>query len=223
VKRGPDKTKGREASPKNEDSGARPAPLRGWAKVFGFPKHPQSFGAYVRCASPDGKHALAFEPGLEYSMMRYQHQFRLVDPSKNVVQAFAGLFSAVQLAWWSPDSRIVAVPVDDQYGGLLLYDVRRKLYSLARFSPYEETVTVSSAGLRIAADRREFEAAFGTEFPPPPEIAIQFKALRWFPPPGKGPWKLREAFRSAPKAKWTPSREMKAYARRNGIELLNAT
>lgn len=189
--------------------------------MFGFPKDPCPYGEYVKHTSPDGKYILVFEPGLEYSMMRYQHQFRLVTSAKNLVQAFRGLASQMQRAWWSPDSRVVAIPVDDRNGGLLLYEIKRNRYSLVRFDPYQETVRVSSAGVRIGVERREFEAVFGKEFPPPPELFLRFAALRWFAVPETGLWKLREAFRSAPRVRWSPSKEMRAYAKTQGIELLN--
>ena len=34
---------------------------------------------------------MVFEPGIEYSMMRYRHEFPLVDSHKTLVQAFSGL------------------------------------------------------------------------------------------------------------------------------------
>jgi len=202
---------------------SRTAQLTGWSKVFGFPKAPHSYGKYVAKASPNKKWSVVFEPGIEYAMMRFQHEFRLVDPHKKVIEAFCGLASPVQRAWWSPDSKIVGVPVDDPNGGLLLYDVKRRRYSLIPFNPYQETATMTSTSVRIGVDRREFEAVFGTEFRPPRDLTFRFTTLRWFAVPETGALKLIEAYRSAPKPKWLPppSKEMRAYAKAHGIQLLN--
>ena len=199
-----------------------PSPTRGWAKVFGFPKDPRSYGEYVKRPSPNKRLLLVFEPGDEYAMMRYQHEFRLVDAKKALIQVFQGLVSPMQCAWWSPDSRIVAVSVDDPNGGLLLYNVKRRRYSLVHFNSYQEKAHITSTSVKIAVDQSEFEAIFGKEFRPPRDVSFRFAALRWFPAPEVGAWKLGAAFRCAPKAKWQPppSKAMRAYAKEHGIELL---
>ena len=206
----------------NRADPAGPPRLRGWAKVFGFPKHPQSFGKYVKLTSPDSVLAVVFEPGVECSMMRYSHEFRLVNRDREIVQEFKGMSSPVQEAWWAPDSRVVGVPISDPVCGLLLYDAARRRYSMARFSPYEERVKVTSSSIRIGVDLQEFKAVFGDGFKPPRECSVRFSALRWSAVPEKGAWKLYTALRSAPKLKWQPppSKEMIAYAREQGIELI---
>jgi hypothetical protein len=207
-----------------QDAGRLPKALRGWSRIFGFAKDPRSYGQYVTSPSPDGRFMLVFEPGIEFAMMRCQHAFRLVDSNRTVVQAFQGLVSPMQRAWWSPDSRIVAVPIDDRKGGLLLFDVTRQRYSLIPFSSYQETAVVTSTGVRTSVDRSQFEAIFGKEFRPPRDVLFRFAALRWFAAPETGAWKLSSAFRSAPQARWQPppSKEMRAYAKKHGIGLLRA-
>lgn len=208
------------------DSPRQPKPSldRGWAKIFGIPMDPRSYGAYVKRPSPNKEFLVVFEPGVEYAMMRYQHEFRLLDSSKILVQAFHGLASPIQNAWWSPDSRIVAVPIDDPKGGLLLFDVKRQRYSLNHFNSYQETTKVTCTSVRIGVERREFEAVFGKEFRPPSDVSFRFATLRWVTAPETGDWKLGTAFRSAPKARWQlpPSKAMKAYAKEHGIKLLIA-
>lgn len=43
-----------------------------WEKVFGCKADPRSYGVYVKKASPDRRRILAFDPGFEYSMMRWE-------------------------------------------------------------------------------------------------------------------------------------------------------
>jgi hypothetical protein len=195
----------------------KPAPARGWAKVFGFPKDPRSYGEYVKRASPDGRYRLVFEPGLEYAMMRYAHQFRLVDAGKELVEEFRGLTSPAQMAWWSPDSRVVAIPVS----GLLLYAVQRRRYALVPFDIFQNDVALGVAGIRLSVNRQQFAATFGEEFEPPRPVSLRFAALRWFPVPERGPWKLGAALRSAPKLRWLPppSTSLRASAKAHGIIL----
>jgi len=195
---------------------------RGWAKIFGFPRDPRSYGKYVKRPSPNSKNMVVFEPGIEYAMMRYRHEFRLVDSSKTLVQAFHGLASPMQNAWWSPDSRVVAIPIDEPLEGLLLFNVNLQQYSLLLFSAYQQNAEVTSTGVRISVDRSQFIAVFGNEFQPPHDVSILFANLRWFAAPETGAWKLGAAFRSAPKVRWQPppSKEMRAYAKKHGIKLL---
>lgn len=193
-----------------------------WRKVFGFPSDLPSFGKYVAFISPSKKLKLVFEPGIECAMMRYQFQFRLVDSRLSVLQSFGGLVSPMQHAWWSRDSRLVAIAVEGPNGGLLVYEVKGQRYSLLRFNAYQETAMVTSRSVRIGVDRQEFEAVFGTEFQPPRDTRFPLSSLTWFPAPEKGAWKLNVAFRRAPRAKWepAPSKAMREYAKKNGITLL---
>jgi hypothetical protein len=167
---------------------------------------------------------VVFEPGIEFAMNWYHHQFRLVDSSKAVVQAFQGLVSPLQLAWWSPDSRIAAVPITNHNDGLLLLDVKRRRYSLILFNAHQTTAAVTSRGVRVSVDRGQFEAIFGKRFPPPRDVFFQFASLRWFAAPESGAWKLGSALRTAPQPRWEPppSKEMRAYAKELGISLPRA-
>jgi hypothetical protein len=210
----------KDAKPEAPESPKAPA-LRGWAKVFGFPKDPSSYGKYWKRPSPDRAFTLVFEPGIEYAMMRYAHQFRLVDSSKRVVQAFHGLMSPMQLACWSPDSRIVAISISDPEEGLLLLDVRRQKFSLICYNVYQQIPSVTSAGVRIRMDRDQFIAIFEDVIPVPGDVSIRFAALRWLAAPKAGPWKLDAALRAAPNAYWQPPRTkaLRAYAKEHGIIL----
>ncbi len=212
----------RESSPRRAPRPLKATADERWAKVFGFPADARSHGRYATFRAPSRGLVLAFEPGDEYAMMRYQHQFRLVDSKRSVLQAFAGLVSPIQFAWWSPESRIVGIAVEDPFGGLLLYDVVKRRYSLVRFDSYNETAKVTATSVRIGVDADEFRAVFGDEFKPPRSTSFRLSSLTWFAVPEKGPWKLRTAFRKAPKAKWEPppSKALRDYAKKLGITLL---
>ena len=190
-----------------------------WAKIFGF-KNPASYGVYVKKASPDKKHLMVFEPGEEVSMMRYLHQFRLIDPKGTVTEAFKGLAGPMQCAWWTRDSRIVAVPVSDRLDGLLLFHVKKRRYSVVQFNSYQQKPKLTSRGVWICVVLREFRAWFGDQFRTPDDLYIPFTSLHWFPATEK--WDLNPAIRRAPRLRWQPppSTELKRYAKKNGITLL---
>ncbi len=191
-----------------------------WANIFGFEKDPRSYGKYVKKPSPDRKHTLVFDPGMEVSMMRYVHECRLIDEKKNVVQDFKGLTCPVQFAWWTPDSRIVAFPTNEG-AGLLLYKVNLRKFSVCFFSSFQQDLKLTARGMTISVNRREFEGWFGKEFDPPNDNVLSFSGLQWFDAPDKGPWKLGFAVKAAPRLKWDPppSKELRAYARKNRITL----
>jgi len=182
-----------------------PRPLRGWAKLFGFAPDGRSYGKYIAHPSPDRAHRVVFEPGIEYAMMRYAHQFRLVDGRRTVVQPFRGLEAPMQMAWWTPDSRIVAVPIDNGKGGLLLYEVKRRRFSLVLMSPHQQNPALTRTTLAVSVDEPQYHMLFGDEVGVTPPCLFRLSALSWFPAPAEGPWKLREAFRAAPDAPWLPA------------------
>jgi len=190
-----------------------------WKKIFGAKPDPRSYGVYVKKASPDRKHLMVFDPGDEVSMMRYLFQFRLIDAKGTVAEAFEGLYSPMQGAWWSGDSRVAAVPVSDDIDCLLLLHLPKRRYSVVPFNSYQMRARVTSRGVWVCVDLQEFRAWFGREFRPPDDTYLPFASLRWFPVQEK--WDLNAAIRSAPRIRWTPppSRELKAYARKNGITL----
>jgi hypothetical protein len=194
--------------------------LRGWAKVFGVPKDPGSYGKYRKKPSPDGAFALVFDPGFEFAMMGYAHQFRLVDPQKNVLEAFSGLTSPAQIAAWSPDSRIVAIPISDPAEGILLLNVRRRLHSFILCDIYLQEMKLESRGVRIGMDAWQFEAIFEGAVPLPEDVVIRFADLRWFPSPRAEAWDLKQVLKSAPSAHWKPPRTkaFREFAKKRGIE-----
>jgi hypothetical protein len=148
--------------------------------------------------------------------MRYSFQFRLVDKERAVLQAFKGLSTPVQSAWWTPDSRIIAVPLYE--GALLLYHAGKGRYSLIRFSAYQQTARLSNAGAWIRFEPREFSAVFGREFKPPEPTLFKFHSLAWVPAPA-GEWRLT-GIRKAPQVEWEPSPEMARAARRRGVTIV---
>jgi hypothetical protein len=149
--------------------------------------------------------------------MRYAYQFRLVDAHRAVVEEFRGLTAQEQRAWWTPDSRIVAIPAD----GLLLYELHRRRYSVVPFDIFQNELEMGVAGIRVSVSRKEFVAWFGDKFQPPRPVSFRFASLHWFPAPATGKWKLGPALRSAPRLRWLPppSKELRAYAKAQGITL----
>lgn len=187
----------------------------GWVKIFGEKPDACSYGKYVTKTSPSRKLILAFDPGGEYSMMRYSYSFRLIDREGNVLEKFFGLSSPVQSARWSPDSRFAGVPTDE---GLLLLNADRRMFSAVRFDPYNERARLTNSSVVIKADPAAWRSAFGTRFKPPRPSSIRFSALAWEPVPEK--WNLGPAVRRAPRIYWVPSGELRAYAKKNRIKLL---
>ena len=156
-----------------------------WERIFGFKAAPGSLGKYVSKPSPDLKFRLVFEPGDEVSMMRYVYQFRLIDAKDTVVQAFKGLASPVQTAWWTPDSRIVAVPLLEKSDCLLLFNVKNREHAVIHFSVYQSDAAFTSRSVRIGVNLREFKATFGDDFEPPGDTVFPFASLDWRPAPGR--------------------------------------
>ena len=192
-----------------------------WKKIFGVGRDPRSYGEYVKKAAPDRRHMMVFDPGLEVRMMCCEHGFRLIDARAAVTETFQGLASPMQEAWWSPNSRIVAVPVLERTDCLLLFDLSRRRYSVILFSSYQQKAKVTCRGVRIGVDPGQFREVFGEGFRPPDDTVFPFSSLRWMDAPDKTPWNLGPALRGAPRALWRPppSREMRAYARKQGISL----
>jgi hypothetical protein len=191
-----------------------------WEKIFG-PRDPRSYGEYVKKPSPDKTHILVFDPGIEVRMMMSVYQFRLINAASGVVEAFEGLEGAMQDAWWTSDSTMVAIPVSDRRDGLLLFRVHSKRYSFVPFNSYQQTARLTTRGVWIAPDLKEFRGWFGDQFRPPDPIHFPFASLRWFPVVEK--WKnLDTAVRVAPPLRWLPppSKELKAYARKKGITVI---
>lgn len=189
-----------------------------WEKVFGFKKNPASYGKYVRKYSPDRRRILVFDPGLEVSMMRYEFAFRLIEPDGTVLESFRELSSPLQFAWWSADSRIVAVPAIAQaYSCLLLFNPSRRLYAVIRSDPYLETPSVSPRGARIGVDPEQFHWIFGDELRPPDPVSFPFSSLTWAPPPAT--WRIDPVIRRAVAPWWHSKEQMKAYAKKQGLSL----
>lgn len=192
-----------------------------WEKIFGPERDPQSYGKYVKKASPDKRYILVFDPGIEVSMMCSVYQFRLIDRKQTVVEAFEGLDAAMQAAWWSRDSRLAAVPISDSRSGLLLFRPGGRRFTFVPFNSYQQKARLTTRGVWIAPDLKEFRAWFGDQFRPPDPVFFPFASLRWFPVVPK--WKnLPAAARVAPPLRWLPppSKELKAYARKNRITLV---
>jgi hypothetical protein len=160
---------------------------------------------------------LAFTRGHELTMMRYTYGFRLVDARGRVREPFGELNSVTPTAVWTPDSRIVAVPVGED--GLLLYDVTRRRYAVLGFNAYSLRVTLTRDTVRIAPDLEQFRLVFGRRFRPPRPNVVALATLRWRPAPRA--WKLATALHRAPGFRWQPppSPALLKYAKKHHVTI----
>ena len=190
-----------------------------WEKIFGAKRDPRSYGVYVKKPSPDGRYILVFDPGIEVSMMCGVYHFRLINAAGEVVEAFQGLECSMQDAGWTSDSRMVAVPVCDRRDCLLLFHPAKQQYSVVPFNSYQQEAELTTRGVWIGPDLKEFRGWFGDQFRPPDPVYFPFASLRWFPVAEK--WNLAAALRVAPPVPWLPppSKELKAYAKKKGITI----
>jgi hypothetical protein len=191
-----------------------------WEKVFGSKRDPRSYGEYVVRQAPDRRHAVVFDPGMEWRMGCCEHSFRLIDSKKSVVEPFQELSTPIQRAWWTPDSRIVGVSVMARVDAMLFFHLQRREYALLQCSAYMLRARLDSRGVRVDMDPSQFRGIFGgTKFKPPRSMFFAFSSLRWRPAPAE--WKLGPELRDLPYYKWLPppSQELRSYARKHGLSL----
>jgi hypothetical protein len=142
--------------------------------------------------SPDRTHALVFSHGLEMTMMNWSYNFTLLDKNLDVVEKFERMTAVSMSCSWSGDSSIFAVP-GCAWGGLLLWNVRRKAFTIIRISgrqfifkfqePSHLLIQIDPEQLRAMNN----EAVFGggstqcpaERFRAPADSRIALSKLRW--------------------------------------------
>lgn len=158
-------------------------------KILTALKGPDCGNVYA-VPSPDGSHAVVFSHAWEMTMMNWSYCFTLLDKGLAVAEEFPKLTSIRTSCAWSSDSAFFAVP-GEAWGGLLLWDVRRKSFALIRTGSRQFIFDFQGPDrLRVQCDPEQLRAinlGAGVSSSPVqrykalPDSLIEVRTLSWHP------------------------------------------